>query len=450
MKVAVIGGGISGLATAYHLKKDGLDVTLFESRDHVGGNIRTEWLEGFLLEHGPNSLLASTEILDLIDELGIANKIAYPSPLAKKRFIVRNGRMIALPSGAASLLSTKAFSISGKLRILKEPFIRSRSSEGETVADFFSRRFGQELTDYAVDPFISGIYAGDPNRLGIRNAFPRIFEFEARFGSVIRGAILSRKDKSAKLPKGFPRSFTFTEGMSSLIDALCERLGKSIIHVSPASEILVEGNSKYRVCTQQGEEVVDSVIISTPAHAAERLIENLDAQLAVELSNIYYPPISVVFAGFRREQVKTIPAGFGVLVPSAERRNILGCLFTSSVFENRAPSGYHLFTIFVGGSRNAELCDKTENEIVHIALDEMRKILSIEGEPVFSSIKKWDKAIPQYNAGYESVLLAIDQFRGKYPGIFFCSNFYKGISVGDCVKNSFAIVREVNELLGNR
>jgi len=447
MKVAVIGGGISGLCTAFRLKKAGIDVTLFESGERVGGNIDTIRSEGFLIEHGPNSLLTNREILDLIDDLGIAAEIAKPRPAAKKRFIVRDGRLAALPARPVDIFTTGAFSAAGRLRLLKEPFVRSRSVNGESVGSFFERRLGKEIAEYAVDPFVSGIYAGDPQRLSIKNAFPKLYKYEQTAGSIIKGALFSPRDKSAKLPKGSPRSFTFNFGMRTLIDALHINLGGSVKISTPVNSISKNDGGGYAIVTDSGHEKFDSVVVSTPAWAAARLIEDLDRDLANELANIHYPPIAVVYAAFREEQVKIQPDGFGALVPAAEKKRILGCLFSSSVFEGRAPDGYHLFTVFIGGSRNAELCRNGEDDLIRIAVEEMRPLLGITGSPAFTAIKKWERSIPQYNIGYETVPQAIDRFRGVNPGIFFCSNFYKGISVGDCVKNSVAVSQDVSEYL---
>ncbi len=445
--VAVIGGGISGLCVAYGLQKVGLDPILFESGSAVGGNIKTEIRDGFLIEHGPNSTLASCELLDLIGELGLTDEIAHPNPNSKKRFIVRDGKLIALPSGVVSFIGTEAFSLQSKLRLLKEPFVGIKAVADESVAAFFTRRFGREIVDYAVDPFISGIYAGDPERLSIRHAFPRLYELEKDYGSIIKGALFAPKNKAAKLPKGMAKSLTFKNGMQTLTDALAKELGGCIRLKTSVQEIQRTDSGQFKIKTSADDEIFDSVVICTPSHAAGRLIESLDAGTAAELANIHYPPVAVVITGFKQKDVRTDPAGFGFLVPGAERRQILGSLWTSSVFENRAPAGYHLFTTFIGGSRNSELCNESEDRLLQVALAELDSILRISGEPVFTFVKKWEKAIPQYNIGYDSVINALDDFRKKHPQIFFCSNFHKGIAVGDCVKNALSMAAEIAAFL---
>ena len=439
-RVGIIGGGISGLCTAFGLQRAGVDVTLFEKSAAVGGNIRTEQRDGFLIEHGPNSLLVSQELLDLISQLGIDDQIAQAKPAAKKRFIVRGGKLTALPTGLVDLTGNRAFSTGAKLRLLKEPFVRTKSSASESVASFFERRLGREIVDYAVDPFISGIYAGDPRRLSVQHAFPRVFAMEREHGSLLAAAMFSRN--GAKRPKGVTRTISFKNGMQTLTDALAEKLGERIKFGSAVCSI-VRSAAGFEVEIANGSaESFDAVVVGTPAWVAADLVRELDGSLADSLSGIYYPPVAVVYTAFKKENVKTAPDGFGFLVPGREKMNILGSLWTSSVFENRTPQGYHLFTTFIGGARNAELGRKDESELIEVALDDLNAVLGLTGKPEFASVKKWERAIPQYNIGYEAVIDAIENFEKSHRGIFFCSNFYKGISVGDCIKNSLATTKE--------
>ena len=449
MRIAVIGGGISGLATAYRLKTAGAEVKVFEAAAFPGGNIRTEHRDGFVFEHGPNSFLSNRELVDLIHDLNLTGEVAAPRPDAKTRYIVRDSRMIALPAGPGSLVTSKAFSARGKASLLAEPFVRSRSRGEETVFDFFNRRLGSEIAEYALDPFISGIYAGDPHKLSIKSAFPRLYDHESRYGSILRGILFSPKDKAARLPKGWPRSFTLKRGSSALVKALAAKLGESLVPETNVSE-LSKALKGYSIRTESGIDPFDVVVISTPAHAAAALISELDPDLAAGFESIYYPPIAVVFTGFNSDQIPKDPAGFGVLVPTVEKRGILGSLFNSSAFEGRSPSGTHLFTTFIGGSRNAEYCQKDEDELIAIAVEELRSLLAISGDPIVTAVKKWSRSIPQYNVGHEKVTEMIGKFEGSHPGIYFCSNFYKGISVGDCAKNAASTSARILEYLSSK
>jgi oxygen-dependent protoporphyrinogen oxidase len=450
-RVCVIGGGISGLTVAHGLRSSGVDVSLFEKNSVVGGNIKTEVHDGFLIEHGPNSVLTSGFLIDFIHELGLSDQIAGPNPHAKKRFIVRDGRLVPLPSGLIDLVRTKAFSTRALLRVLGEPLTRTKTSPNESVADFFARHFGNEIVDFAVDPFVSGIYAGDASKLSVGHAFPKLVEMEKNFGSVILGSIFSPATPGAKAPKGTPRSITFLRGMQTLPDRLHEYLKDQIVLNTSVRAVTKSGSQQYRVTTDSGEAEYDAVVLCTPAEAAARMIEGLDSTVASALSDVIYAPIAVVFTGFKSEQVAFDPRGFGFLVPGVERKKILGSLWTSSVFENRVPDGkgHHLFTTFIGGSRDGDLVLQTDEELIRLAVDELRPLLRINGEPEFVSLKRWSGAIPQYNLGYGKVIDAVEALQSQHPGVFVCSNFYNGISVGDCVKNGRATAKQILDLLNS-
>lgn len=446
-QICVIGGGISGLCVAYRLMHAGRNVTLFEKSSAAGGSLKSVKQDGFLYEHGPNSALASRELLDLVTDLGLTDKIARTNPNARNRFIIRNGKLTELPSSISGLINSRAFSAKAKLRLLKEPFIPAGTASGESVARFFERRLGKEIVDYAVDPFISGIYAGDPQKLSIEHAFPRLFSLERNFGSLTIGALLSKKDKRARLPKGTPRSLTFQNGMQTLTDAIADKLGRSLLLENGVTGVRAASQGRFLVETDDGSEEFDAVVISPPSHSAARIVSIIDSRLAETLDSIYYAPVCVVVTAFRSHNVRIKPDGFGFLVPGRERRQILGSLWTSSVFENRAPDGYHIFTTFIGGSRNALICNLAESELVRVAVEELAAIMGVSGAPVLTAVKKWERAIPQYNIGYEKVIEAIEQFQQNNQGVFFCSNFYNGISVGDCVKNSIAVSSKVMDFL---
>ncbi|HTH51208.1 MAG TPA: protoporphyrinogen oxidase [Pyrinomonadaceae bacterium] len=429
-KVAVIGAGISGLCVAYRAQKAGADVTLFDASDRLGGNIHTVTNGAYTYEHGPNSLMANGEIFDLIDDLGLRDKVLATRPAAKTRYILRDGQPVTLPGSIVQALTTKAFSVGGRLRVLKEPFISSKTSPDESVYEFIERRIGREMADYAIDPFVSGIYAGDPRKLSLTNAFPKFQNLEATSGSLIKGALFGKRMPAKPVPEGAPRMFSFNNGMQTLVDGIAENL--TDLRLQTAVERLAKHNGGYLV---NGENF-DAVALSTPARATSKFVAAIDADAANRIESVYYPPIAVVYASYKKDQVGVDPDGFGILIPGVEKRDILGALFTSSVFDGRAPVDEHLFTIFVGGSRRSELCDETDDKIKEIATSELASIMRITGEPVFTDIKRWQRAIPQYNIGYEKVTAAVDRVQDENPGLIVCSNFYKGIAVGECVKNS--------------
>lgn len=443
-RVCIIGAGISGLTVAYLLRKKGIDVTLFEAAPQIGGNIQSEKKGGFLIEHGPNSLLHSPRLVDLIDDLDLRNDVLPAADPAKKRFVLIDGELEALPTGLLSFVFGNFFSVPAKFRLLKEPFIRTKSPNDESVAGFLERRLGREILEKAADPFISGIFAGDPEKLGIREAFPRFFEYEQKFGSLLLGAIRS---KSEKADPTFPRTFTFQNGLRTLTGTLEERLG---YHIKTSASVTgIERNKNEFIVTGEhsGSKVFDSVIISTKAGAAAELVNDIDVDLATRLREIYYAPVTVVRSGYLKSAVGHKAEGFGFLVPRSAKRKILGSIWTSSVFPDRAPADMHLFTTFVGGARAPELCDLSDEETFDLVHSELASIMNIAARPDFTSLTRWKKAIPQYNIGYKSTVESIEGFVSANPGIFFCSNFYRGISVGDCIKNAYRTAEDVAEFI---
>jgi protoporphyrinogen/coproporphyrinogen III oxidase len=449
-RVCIIGGGISGLCAAYRLKRQGVEVVMLEKNSTVGGNIKTENFEGFLIEHGPNSTLAGEHLFELISELGLTSEIAYANRRAKKRYILKNSKLQALPSKIVSLIGSKSFSVKAKLRLLKEPFIKSKAADDESISDFFARRLGREIVDYAVDPFVSGIFAGNPDNLSLKSAFPKLFELEKNYGSLLKGAIFSPKEKKSKLAKNASRTISFKNGMQTLTDKLFDNLGENVRLKTEAFEIKRAENGKYNLLTNDEKtnaEIFDSIVISTPSQVAVNLIKNSDVELSEQLTGIYHPPVAVVFTAFKKENIKFDLDGFGFLIPKLERRKILGSLWNSVIFENRAPDGFHLLTTFIGGARNAEIAESDEDALIKITLEELNSILGTSGAPVFARVKKWEKAIPQYDIGYEKIVDSIEDFKKRNAGIFFCSNFYRGISVSDCIKNSRLAAAEVSEFL---
>lgn len=458
-KVAVIGGGISGLTTAYWLKNEGIDVRLFEKNSRVGGSIRTQMEDGFLIEHGPNSTLETTPLIDkLLDELNILGEKIYASKESDKRYILRNGNIYPLPMSPAAFLSTKLFSKSAKLRLLKEPFIRSKGNAYETIAEFTIRRLGEEFLDYAINPFVAGVFAGDPEMINVKTAFPRLYELEQKYGSLIKGALKSarQRKKSKEKSKQSAKTFSFKKGMQTLTDAIYMKilesisLNSSIIDIGlnnqPGSKhfalsVVKEGNSI--------NEEFDAVVMSVPSYSASEIFGKLDSGLSGELREIYYPPVNVVYTGFNQSKLNHKLDGFGYLIPEQEKRKILGSLWSSSLFPGRAPEGYCALTSFVGGARSPKLTEMDDKDLVKVTLEELNSVLGITGEPDYVKIIRWGKAIPQYNNHYTDLYESIENFQNKFKGIFICNNFYKGIAVGDCIKNADSTVAGVIKFLNN-
>lgn len=436
-RVAVIGGGISGLTTAYLLKKKGYNVTVFEAADTVGGNVQTVTRDGFTIEQGPNSLLKSPRFVDLVKSLKLEDKVLAADESAKKRYILADGKLEAM--GPKSFING-FFSLKTIFGLMREPFVRSKSPEHESVAEFVTRRIGPEFLDKAIDPFVSGVYAGDPKNLSMRSAFPKLYEMERDYGSLIMATI---RRKTEKADPDFPRTFSFRGGLKTLITALAAEIGDGVRVASPVSEI-EETDDKFRV---NGDEF-GAVVISTPSYVAAKLIESRDEKLTKLLADVNYPKLAVVILGFKTEKIPAKLDGFGFLIASKEKRPILGTLYHSAVFPERSPDGYQLLVTFVGGVRSGDSLDaKTDDELQSLVLSQLNDILGVAGEPEFVHIKRWAKAIPQYRVGYEDVTAACADFEKNNRGLYFCSNFYRGISMGDCVKNAFATADDVEKYL---
>ncbi len=436
--ICIIGGGISGLTTAYLLKKKGFAVTVFERSEKTGGNVQTIQKDGYTVEQGPNSLLKSPRLVDLVKLLNLESKVIAADESAKKRYILSDGKLEAM--GPKSFVNGY-FSLKTVLSLIREPFVRSKSPENESVAQFVSRRISAEFLDKAIDPFVSGVYAGDPNNLSMRSAFPKLFEMERDFGSLIMGTF---RRKTEKPDPNFPRTFSFHGGLKTLIDALAAEIGDGIKLSASVNAIEETADGKFRV----NEQEFDAVVISTPAFVAADLVKSRDENLAKLLSEVNYPQVAVVVLGFKSEKIRKELDGFGFLIPSKERRPILGTLFHSAVFPERAPDGFQLLMTFVGGVRAGDKLDeKSDDKLNAMVLEQLGEILGVAGEPDFVHIKRWKRAIPQYRVGYEAVTETVADFEKKNRGVYFCSNFYRGISMGDCVKNAFETADSIENFL---
>ncbi|MDR8392492.1 protoporphyrinogen oxidase [Aliifodinibius sp. S!AR15-10] len=436
--VAVIGGGISGLTTAFLLKEKGVDVTLLEKRDYPGGVIRSVQTDGWLLERGPNTVMAKSERLwNLVQKLDLSEEIIQPGSEASKRYIVKEGIPHALPTSLFEFIKSKLFSTSAKFRLFKEPFI-PKSESPESIANFFERRLGKEVLDYAVNPFVAGIYAGDPKKLSIAHTLSKVYELEQEFGSIVKGAVKSKG--GSKSNKKLPRKglISFNKGIQQLPARLGEHLGSSLHLESEVTAI--QGDSQGWKVAIKGEQPqsFDAIMYTVPLHQLKSIdIDAVRHDLLDHLATLRYAPIATTCFGFKREHIRHPLDGFGMLVPEVEPFNILGCLFSSSLFKGRARGEHALLTCFVGGDRNPEHVELPDNEIRAMVLEDLEALLGCSGDPVFESIHRWKKAIPQYGLDYQTYLDAMDDFETQNPGFFFTGNFRKEVSVPGCIEQAY-------------
>ncbi len=448
----IIGGGISGLCTAFFLREKGVSVRLLEKSARPGGVIRSVCADGFLYEYGPNSSLDTTPLLhELIQKLNLQTELLYAGPQAKNRYILRKGELLALPMGPLAFLKTPLFSWKAKMGLLREPFVPPRRDDGdESLAGFVRRRLGEEFLDYAIDPFVAGVYAGLPEKLSVRSAFPKLYALEENYGSLIRGAVRGARErrKRAEASKQSAQMFSFRSGMEVLVRALAEKLKEQVETGARISAVRRNENGfelLYR--SESGSERSVScrhLIFTVPAYALSEMPFEFDFPLARALKEIDYSPVAVVFWGFRENPANRPLNGFGFLAPRKENRQILGSIWNSRIFPDRAPKGGVAMTTFIGGSRQPNLAVLPEDDLENLVRNDLQEILGISRQPDFRFVHKWARAIPQYNLGHRKIMEKITMFEERHPGIYISGNFRGGISLTDCIKNAGVLAGRIS------
>ncbi len=453
-KITILGAGISGLATAYWLDKDGYDIKILESSGEPGGSMRTSSEDGFLIDYGPNSGLETTPLIrQLVDEVGLSNEMIYASESSNIRYILRDGKLLPLPTSPPAFFKTRLFSTKAKLRLLAEPFI-GKSDDGyyQSMSQFVRRRLGQEFLDYAIDPFVSGVFAGDPNKLSVKSAFPKLYRLEEIYGGLIKGMIKGARERKqrAEQSKQSAKMFSFVNGMQIFPQAIANKLNgkinyecrvQSVEHSTSGWKVIYEKDGKLR------EEISDYVLSTVPAYIAAKIFKGLDQNLSKHFEEIYYPPVMVLYIGFKKSSIGQLLDGFGYLIPSKEKKSYLGAIWSSTIFPNRCNDENASFTLFVGGARSPHLFDLDKQKLIALVLGEFKETMKITIDPLFIREKLWQKAIPQYNVGYIEHENYFDKFEKENPGIFLSGNYRGGISVGDCIKNSEAVYIRIKESL---
>jgi len=448
----IIGAGISGLTVAYYLRRAGWSVCVLDPGDAPGGTMRTVRDGGWMVETGPNSALETTPLFgEMFEGLGITAERLYADPAADRRYILRDSRLHPLPMSPGAFLTSSLWTLPGKLRLMKEPFV-SRAKNEETVAQFVRRRLGDEFLDYAINPFVAGVFAGDPAALSVRAAFPKLYALEEKYGGLIRGMIggAGERRKRAEKAKDRARMFSFRAGMQTFPDALARSLGDALrLHCTatrveraapPAGGTFTV---RYRRDGEYGSLDAPAVVIAAPAYSAEKLLRPFSANVADALAGIRYPPVTQVFLGFPSSALGRPLDGFGYLIPEKEKRNILGTIWSSALFPGRAPAGHAALTTFVGGARQPMMAAMDDRDLTAAVVSELRELMGVRGDPSYSKIIRWEKAIPQYALGHLALMEGIEAIERDVPGLYLCGNYRGGISVGDCIASGEKLARRI-------
>ncbi len=451
MKTVIVGAGISGLATAHALleQQPDLDLQVLEAADRPGGKVWTDKTdEGFLCEWGVNAFLNSKpETLDLVAKLGLAPVVSYDT--SRNRFVYSEGRLRRLPDSPSTFLASDLLSLPGRLRTALEAVIPRGHKSDETLADFATRRLGREAFEKLIDPMASGVFAGDATQLSLKSCFPRIHEVENEYRSLILGLIRlqlsARHKRGSSRPRAGPSGelTSFVEGMSVLTTAIAANLGSRLQLATPVASISRE-RARYTVHMSDGRsEEAERVILAAPAYAQAKMLNELAPKIAELLDRVFYPSLAVCCLGYKREKIKRDLNGFGFLIPSRERRQVLGTLWDASIFPNRAPEGYALLRTMIGGARSSALAQLPEDKLVDLTRSEMASIMGVDAEPEFVRVYRHLKSIPQYVVGHAQRLGMIESLLKKHPGLVLSGNAYKGVSLNDCVANAYRIAKSL-------
>ena len=491
-RIGIIGAGISGLTLALLLREKGHSVRVLEASDQPGGAIRTTRdHDGWIAEWGPNTIIESSgRIKRLIAMLDLEGRRRYPDVSAKKRYIVRGGRMVAVPESLWELVRTPLLSRSAKLRILQEPFRRRKrivpsSQQGgsslhsvanadfhandESLAGFVRRRLGDEFLKWPIDALVGGIYAGNPERLSVQHAFPRLALLEEQHGSLLLGQLkggIRRPPGSDEIPRNKAEIFSFDDGLQVLPETISNRLGDSVslnsrvagiesAHAAPSGKIF-SLNGRWKITFADPMEpplTFDSVIYAGTSHGLKTItMPDRLSETVSPVAEVPHPPVVSLTLGFHRRDIGHPLDGFGVLVPGIEEFPILGTLFISTLFPNRAPDEDHVtLTTYLGGTRRPEIAEKSEDEQAKLVLDSLRTLLGLRGEPLFLHRILWSRAIPQYETGFGRYLAMMDRAERDHPGFYLAGNYRTGISVGDTINAAFDLADRIDrDITGNQ
>jgi oxygen-dependent protoporphyrinogen oxidase len=443
MNIAIIGGGISGLSTAFYIKRQRpeVNITLFEKKPHLGGKMKTENVDGFLFEEGSNGFLSNKpDTLELVKDSGCEDLLLKSNDSARIRYIYKDA-LYRLPESPKAFLQTPLLSLSGKIRVATEYFRAPKKDDSdETLQSFGYRRVGKEMTDVFLDAMVAGIFASKPDKISVKSAFPAVVKLEKEYGGLFKG-MLAKKKKEAG-PGGVLMSFK--GGVSSFIERLADSIDIEIKKDCFVDKVDKE-DDKFVVIADDSKYLFDKVILSTPAYTGAKLLAGFDSVLSEMLKSIEYSPISIVGLGYEN---LTYPLnGFGLLTTTSSQKEILGVLWDSSIFDDRAPKGKKSLRVMIGGQRNPELALKSDKTLEEIALRGAKETMGINNIPNVVHVKRYKRGIPNYRVGHLESMEQLFSRLKEHKGLYLSSNAYFGVGLNDCVSNSKRVANEVvNEL----
>ncbi len=450
-QIVIIGAGLTGLTLAFYLKKQGKEVLIVEKNAKTGGVIQSVKDDEFVYEKGPNTgVVGNPEVAELFEDLEGLCTLELADPSAKRRLIWKNGKWHAIPSGLFSAITTPLFTLGDKFRILGEPFRKKGTNPDENLADFVKRRLGVSFLNYAVDPFISGVYAGDANYLVPRYALPKLYALEQNYGSFIKGTMQKAKERknNPRLQKATREVFSAKGGLKNLISALTEKVGTESILLNAKNTTVSKTENGFEISTEMNGETItiqaDKVITTAGGYELGTLLPFLSAEEKAPFEELKYASVVQAIVGYHNWKGINIKA-FGGLVPTIEQRDILGVLFTSSFLSKRAPKNGALLSVFLGGTKRPEIFEMEDEEIEDIVSREFRQMM---GVPVFRpdlfEIFRYKHAIPQYGLSSGKRFETISLIQQKYPGLVLAGNIRDGIGMADRIKQARTIAGELN------
>ncbi len=460
-KILVLGAGISGLSCAFRLHQAGHDVEVFEREAFPGGVMQTRIEDGFLTETGPNSFQSGEEILSLIHDVGLDEELLQADGRLP-RYIFFRGRLHQAPLGPGALLFTGLLSAGAKWKVAREPWAPGKTdSHEESIKEFATRRLGPELHDVMLAPLVSGIYAGDTSRLSMQSVFPLLVELEEKYGSLLKGFFkymkAEKQKREAEGKKRIRRTLcSFKQGLKTLPEAIARTLGSRVHLSSEVEGLRVDPQGGFWLETRERGELKrtrgDQLVIATSVRRAGEHLKNLSPGSGAErelldageaLSSVELPPLAGVCLAYKKSDVPHELNGFGFLIPRTEKIRLLGCIWSSSLFNGRAPEGWVLLTNFIGGATDPGILDLSEAQLLEAVRKDVEGILGIRVSPRVVAVNRYEQAIPQYNLGHKAQLEKVAKAVSRVPGLFLAGNYLSGVSVGDCVKQAHETVRRI-------